>query len=334
MAKPKNNLVNPETKTADVTPGIVALKSMLATEVVKKQIKSILKERAGHFMMSLVQLAEGSDKLQICDPQSVLNAAIASAVLNLPIEKNLGFAYLVPYENTSENKYYAQFQLGYKGYIQLALRSGQYKYINSIEIKKGELKKHNYLTGEIELEFIEDFDTRANAETIGYASYIEFQNGFRNTLYMSKEQVKKHALQYSQAYKYDVNYNKKNSNWSKNFDSMALKTVLKLNLSKYGALSVDIQKALSIDGGKIETINENGDIKPDFIDNKENNIIEVEEVVEVTNETKAELLKQADLIGFDLVKKAKSMGISFDTLTKKDVNILQNVLDIETNNRM
>ena len=186
--------------------------------------------------MAIVQVVEGTPQLQQAEPQSIINAAIASAVLNLPIEKNLGFAYIVPYKDR-EKGMIAQFQLGYKGYIQLALRSGEYKYINAIEVKEGEIKNYNMLTGELELEFIEDIDKRLEAKTVGYASYIEFNNGFRNTLFMTEAQMKNHAKRYSQSYQYDVNYNKKNSNWSKNFEAMALKTVLKLNISKYGAFT-------------------------------------------------------------------------------------------------
>lgn len=197
MATAKNKLA-----TLDNTSntGVPALKSMLATQAIKKQIKSLLGERAGHFMMAIVQVVEGTPQLQQADPQSIINAAIASAVLNLPIEKNLGFAYIVPY-NDRERGMIAQFQMGYKGYIQLALRSGEYKFINAVQVKEGELQGYNLLTGELQLEFIDDIDKREEARTIGYASYIEFNNGFRNTLFMTEAQVKNHAKKYSQSYR-------------------------------------------------------------------------------------------------------------------------------------
>lgn len=208
MARAVNKLVTNEN---EVSTGVPALKSALATQAIRKQIKSLLGDRSGHFMMAIVQVVEGTPQLQQAEPQSIINAAIASAVLNLPIEKNLGFAYIVPYKDR-EKGMIAQFQLGYKGYIQLALRSGEYKYINAIEVKEGEIKNYNMLTGELELEFIEDIDKRLEAKTVGYASYIEFNNGFRNTLFMTEAQMKNHAKRYSQSYQYDVNYNKKNSN--------------------------------------------------------------------------------------------------------------------------
>lgn len=331
MARVKNDLVGSNSNilsTGINGTGIPALKSLLATEAIRKQMKSLLGDKAGHFMMAIVGVVEGTPQLQDCEPQSIINSAIASATLDLPIEKNLGYAYIVPYKDK------AQFQMGYKGYIQLALRSGQYKYINSIEIKEGELENYNLLTGEFNFKFIEDINQRLEAKTIGYASYIEFTNGFRNTLYMTKEQIENHAKKYSQSYGYDLSKGYSNSNWSKNFDSMALKTVLKLNLSKFGALSVSVQKALQIDGSSIKSISEEGTINVEYVDNtnEENKIIGDIELA--TNEEKLELLRQSDLIKFNLKKKASELKIDFDALTKKDLRILENIIDVETDNRM
>lgn len=331
MARVKNDLVGSNSNSLSTGingTGIPALKSLLATEAIRKQMKSLLGDKAGHFMMAIVGVVEGTPQLQDCEPQSIINSAIASATLDLPIEKNLGYAYIVPYKDK------AQFQMGYKGYIQLALRSGQYKYINSIEIKEGELENYNLLTGEFNFKFIEDINQRLEAKTIGYASYIEFTNGFRNTLYMTKEQIENHAKKYSQSYGYDLSKGYSNSNWSKNFDSMALKTVLKLNLSKFGALSVSVQKALQIDGSSIKSISEEGTINVEYVDNtnEENKIIGDIELA--TNEEKLELLRQSDLIKFNINKKASELKIDFDALTKKDLRILENIIDVETDKRM
>lgn len=331
MARVKNDLVGSNSNSLSTginRTGIPALKSLLATEAIRKQMKSLLGDKAGHFMMAIVGVVEGTPQLQDCEPQSIINSAIASATLDLPIEKNLGYAYIVPYKDK------AQFQMGYKGYIQLALRSGQYKYINSIEIKEGELENYNLLTGEFNFKFIEDINQRLEAKTIGYASYIEFTNGFRNTLYMTKEQVLDHAEKYSQSYGTDLKKGYSSSNWSKNFDAMALKTVLKLNLSKFGALSVSVQKALQIDGSSIKSISEEGTINVEYVDNtsEENKIIGDIELA--TNEEKLELLRQSDLIKFNLKKKASELKIDFDTLTKKDLRILENIIDVETDKRM
>lgn len=331
MARVKNDLVGSNSNSLSTGingTGIPALKSLLATEAIRKQMKSLLGDKAGHFMMAIVGVVEGTPQLQDCEPQSIINSAIASATLDLPIEKNLGYAYIVPYKDK------AQFQMGYKGYIQLALRSGQYKYINSIEIKEGELENYNLLTGEFNFKFIEDINQRLEAKTIGYASYIEFTNGFRNTLYMTKEQVLDHAEKYSQSYGTDLKKGYSSSNWSKNFDAMALKTVLKLNLSKFGALSVSVQKALQIDGSSIKSISEEGTINVEYVDNtsEENKIIGDIELA--TNEEKLELLRQSDLIKFNINKKASELKIDFDTLTKKDLRILKNIIDVETDKRM
>ena len=314
MARAVNKLVANEN---EVSTGVPALKSALATQAIRKQIKSLLGDRSGHFMMAIVQVVEGTPQLQQAEPQSIINAAIASAVLNLPIEKNLGFAYIVPYKDR-EKGMIAQFQLGYKGYIQLALRSGEYKYINAIEVKEGEIKNYNMLTGELELEFIEDIDKRLEAKTVGYASYIEFNNGFRNTLFMTEAQMKNHAKRYSQSYQYDVNYNKKNSNWSKNFEAMALKTVLKLNISKYGALSVEIQKALQTDGMVVNEIEDDGTIAGKLSDNN-GDVVEVIDDIKATDEDRVQLLKLAEPLKINLVDVVKKeLRIDFETMSKSE----------------
>ncbi len=330
MAKPKNQLA---TFRAQGNTGVPALKSMLASQAIKKQIKSLLGDRAGHFMMAIVQVVEGTPQLQEADPQSIINAAIASAVLNLPIEKNLGFAYIVPYRD-KEKGMIAQFQMGYKGYIQLALRSGEYKFINSIEVKEGELKGYNILTGELELEFIEDLDERMITKTIGYASYIEFNNGFRNTLFMTEAQVKNHAKKYSQAYQYDLSKGYKYSNWSKNFEAMALKTVLKLNLSKYGALSVEVQKALQTDGLVIEDIDEDGTIIGEFTDNT-GDTVEIISDIPANDEDRTALLKQATPLNINLVEVVKKeLKIDFGTMTKNQAKEIEEYIDTKLEEKM
>lgn len=330
MATAKNKLA-----TLDNTSntGVPALKSMLATQATKKQIKSLLGERAGHFMMAIVQVVEGTPQLQQADPQSIINAAIASAVLNLPIEKNLGFAYIVPY-NDRERGMIAQFQMGYKGYIQLALRSGEYKFINAVQVKEGELQGYNLLTGELQLEFIDDIDKREEARTIGYASYIEFNNGFRNTLFMTEAQVKNHAKKYSQSYQYDLSKGKKNSNWSKNFEAMALKTVLKLNLSKYGALSVEVQKALQTDGLVVDEIEEDGTIIGQFTDNTGDEI-EVINNIKATDEDRVRLLKQSEPLKINLVEVVKKeLKIDFETMTKNQAKEIEEYIDTKLEETM
>lgn len=273
----------------------ITLQEFLGQDTIKKQMKALLKDRAGYFAMALVQVVEGNEQLQNAEPQSIFNAGIASAILGLPIEKNLGFSYIVPYGSK------AQFQIGYKGFIQLALRTGQYKLINSTAIKEGEIKLKNRLTGEIEFNFIEDDDLRDTLKTVGYASYIEFNNGFRNTLYMSMKQVQAHAQKYSKSFGY------KKSVWTENFEAMALKTVLKLNLAKFGALSVDFEKALQLDGTTISKVQDNGTLEAEYSDNGDDKVKilggpevsrkpstkEMQELLRIGNEKNVDVLKKA-----------------------------------------
>ena len=224
--------------------------------------------------------------------------------------------------------------MGYKGYIQLALRSGEYKYINAIEIKEGEIQGYNILTGELNLKFIEDLDKRLEAKTVGYASYIEFNNGFRNTLFMTVSQVKNHAEKYSQSYQYDLRKGYTMSNWSKNFDAMALKTVLKLNLSKFGALSVEVQKALQTDGLVVKEIEDDGTIIGQFADNTGEDI-EVISDIPATDEDRLELLRNSDVLKIDLKKVVtKELKIDFDNMTKTDVATIQEWIDKEIDRKM
>ena len=276
----------------------VTLQEFLGQDAVKKQMKALLKDRAGYFAMALMQVVDGNEQLKNAEPQSIFNAGIASAILGLPIEKNLGFSYIVPYGDK------AQFQIGYKGFIQLALRTGQYKLINSTAIKEGEIKLKNRLTGEIEFNFIEDDDLRDTLKTIGYASYIEFNNGFRNTLYMSMKQVQAHAQKYSKSFGY------KNSVWTTNFDAMALKTVLKLNLAKFGALSVDFEKALQLDGATINKVQDNGTLEAEYSDNGEDKIKVLgspDERDKPTTKEMQELLIMGNEKNIDVFRKAKEL---------------------------
>lgn len=276
----------------------ITLQEFLGQDTIKKQMKALLKDRAGYFAMALVQVVDGNEQLQNAEPQSIFNAGIASAILGLPIEKNLGFSYIVPYKDK------AQFQIGYKGFIQLALRTGQYKLINSTAIKEGEIKLNNRLTGEIELNLIEDDEIRDGLKTVGYASYIEFNNGFRNTLYMSMKQVQAHAQKYSKSFGY------KNSVWTTNFEAMALKTVLKLNLAKFGALSVDFEKALQLDGTTINKVQDNGTLEAEYSDNGEDKIKVLgspDERDKPTTKEMQELLIMGNEKNIDVFRKAKEL---------------------------
>jgi len=219
-------------KTAVARP-IDKLKHILAAQSVQEQFQSVLKENAGAFVASIIDLYNTDKTLQMCDPKNVVMEALKAASLKLPINKQLGFAWIVPYRDGKTGQYIPSFQLGYKGYIQLCMRTGAYRYINADVVYEGELVKHDKLTGEIEI----DPEKRTGDKKVGYFAFIETLNGFRKTLYMSVEEVIKHAQQYSKS------YSSKNSVWATDFDAMALKTCLRLLLSKYGVMSVEMQRA-------------------------------------------------------------------------------------------
>lgn len=199
-----------------------------------KQLNSMLGKRAPQFIVSVNNAFE--DYLKNCTPVSVMKSAMTAAALDLPIEKNLGLAYIVPYGNQ------ANFILGYKGLIQLALRTGQYKNINAIEIYEEQFKGYNPLTEELKLDFNVDVDY--SKEPVGYVAYFKLLNGFEKTLYWKKEKCVQHAIQFSQSFKYK---DKAGNIWKDNTIAMHLKTVLKQALSKYGVLSVEMQQALNED---------------------------------------------------------------------------------------
>lgn len=215
------------------------LKYILSAESVQEQFKSVLAENAGAFVASIIDLYNTDRTLQSCDPKKVVMEALKAASLKLPINKQLGFAWIIPYKDGKTGQYNPTFQLGYKGYIQLCMRTGAYRYINADVVYEGELAKYDKLTGEIEI----DTNKRMGDKKIGYFAFIETLNGFRKTFYMSIEEITKHAQKYSKS------YGRKDSTWTSDFDSMALKTCLRLLLSKYGIMSVEMQRAYIDDVG-------------------------------------------------------------------------------------
>ena len=184
---------------------------------------------------SMVTIWNDDEKLRKCDAVTILSAAKQAAILQLPIMKQLGYAYVIPYYDGRTKKYVAQFQIGYKGLLQLAMRSGVFRNLNTVVIYDGQIKKMDYLTGEIEI------GERTSNEVVGYAAYMELTNGFRKTLYMTREEMENHAQTYSDSYRADKE--KKWSVWAKNFDAMAKKTVLKKLLNTYAPTSIEMQQS-------------------------------------------------------------------------------------------
>ncbi|MCY9674569.1 recombinase RecT [Bacillus pumilus] len=223
----KNNIQQRQNNGAAPATQGTTIKALLSSPTVMNRFEEVLGKRAPQFTASILGLYNNEKTLQKAEPMSVISSAMVAATLDLPVDKNLGYAWIVPYKGK------AQFQLGYKGYIQLALRTGQYKFINCIPIREGELKKWNPLTEELDI----DFEKRKSDSVIGYAAYFELLNGFRKTSYWTKADVEKHKSKFS----------KSDFGWGKDWDAMALKTVLKAILSKWGILSVEMQSALTED---------------------------------------------------------------------------------------
>jgi recombination protein RecT len=205
--------------------------------------------------------------LNNCKPESVVSAALIAASMDLPINQNLGFAYLIPYKNKDGEV--CQFQMGYKGFIQLAQRSGFYKTINASEVKEGEIVGFNRLSGEIEFNWIENEAEREKAKAVGYVAYFRLLNGFEKSLYMTVDELNAHAKKYSK------NFAKYNSGlWADDFDSMAKKTVLKLLISKFGPLNTQLQKAIAEDQTVDGEYEDNPTRKPELSEAQEAEIAE------------------------------------------------------------
>ena len=271
--------------------------AFLATDAMKKKINEMVGgEKGQQFVTSIISAVSTNPQLAECENSSIVSAALLGQALNLSPSPQLGQFYLVPFNDNKRGCKVAQFQIGYKGYIQLAIRSGQYKKLNVLAIKEGELIKYDPLDEDIEVKLIENEEEREKAETIGYYAMFEYLNGFRKTIYWSKQRMEAHALKYSMGYRAKKGY----TFWEKDFDGMAYKTMLRQLISKWGIMSIDLtmQKALESD---MAVINDNGTY--DYVDNNEmvNEVIETEnreQPVEVkqeeTQQNKVETEKNTD----------------------------------------
>jgi len=244
------------------------LKNMIAHPSVAQQFENCMGENKSLFVASLIDVYGSDTYLQKCDPKYVIQEALKAATLKLPINKNLGFAYIVPYQKSKKvgtawvKEQIPQFQIGYKGYIQLAMRTGAYKYINADVVYEGELQSTDKLSGEINLN-----GTRTGGTIIGYFAYIETLNGFKKIMYGTKEQITAHAEKYSASFKSAT------SAWKTNFDEMAIKTMLRNLLSKYGVMSVEMASAFSADYDERTAEARHDD---DIIEHANSDIIDIE----------------------------------------------------------
>lgn len=221
----------------------LSINQLVGRASVQKKLHDMLGKKAAGFSSSIISLAQ-SENLKGCNHESILKSAMIAASMDLPINPNFGMAYVVPYNDKKKGKI-AQFQMGYKGFIQLALRSGQFKYFNADIVYEGELKSRNKLTGSIEFE--EDTNLIDYSKPIGYFAYFQLLNGFEKTVYMTVEEAESHGKRYSQSYKSTNDWVRNSSLWTTDFDGMAIKTVVKNLLSKYAPLSIEMQTALEND---------------------------------------------------------------------------------------
>ena len=241
------------------------IKDLLHQNVIKKRFEEILGKKANGFIVSILNTVNSNKLFGNVDPNSILKAALVAASLDLPIDPNLGFAYIIPYGKE------AQFQIGYKGLVQLAIRSGQYKHINVANLYDGQFIHYDPIIDYLEY----DLSTKNSDEVTHYVAFFKTLNGFEKYYVMSKEEVEKHGKAYSKA------YNSSHSPWKSDFDTMAQKTVLKQLISKFGILSIEMQLAQKADQTVVKDVNKDN-IDVEYVDNpkKQNEPINIEPLEE------------------------------------------------------
>lgn len=301
----QNSLVNRNQKGG--------LTAYLTQDAVKNQINKVVGGKNGtRFVSSIVSAVQTTPALQECTNPSILSAALLGEALNLSPSPQLGQFYMVPFKNKKKGVTEAQFQLGYKGYIQLAIRSGYYKKLNVIAIKEGELIRYNPLEEEIEVSLIEDDIEREETPTAGYYAMFEYENGFKKSMYWSKKKMLAHADKYSAAFSAkslelleagkipDSEKRKYSSFWYKDFDGMAMKTMLRQLISKWGIMSIDLQTAIDKD---MAIIQEDG--TADYVDHQQEtaeedrNIVAEQEMKEVISPEQKETEKELTSVESD-----------------------------------
>lgn len=227
---------------------VTGFTAYLTADAVKEQINKVVGSKNGtRFISSIVSAVNNNTMLQECTNSSILSGALLGESLNLSPSPQLGQYYLVPFKDKNKGTTLAQFVLGYKGYLQLAIRSGQYKKINVLAIKEGELVRYDPLNEEIEVNLIDDEEEREKAPTIGYYAMFEYTNGFKKAMYWSRAKMEAHAIKYSAGYAADKRKGNQYTFWSKDFDGMAYKTMLRQLISKWGIMSIDLVTAIDSD---------------------------------------------------------------------------------------
>lgn len=248
---------------------------------IKQLISQTIGNKKDQFVTAIIAAVAANPELQKCDHNSILSTAFIGAGLNLSPTPQLGHFYMIPFlrnRGRSNEARSASFVIGYKGLVQMAVRSGQYRNLDVFAIKEGELEYYNPFNGEISLNYIEDEEQREAAETIGFFATIEYLNGFKKILYWSKAKMQIHAARYSSAYKWDQKEGKKKSFWSNDFDQMGCKTMLRQILSKWGILSIEMEKAFLAEAE--EEISEMKDITPEEPEEKDGERLDISHIEE------------------------------------------------------
>lgn len=300
----------------------LAMSLYLAQDSTKKYLQSVLGERTGQFITSLTSLASSSEALRKCTRNSLMGCAIKAAAMDLSIDPALGFAWAIPYGNV------ATFQLGYKAYVQLAMRTGQYKSLGAREVKEGEYKGRDFI-GDPLIEWLPD-EERFSKKVIGYMAGFRLINGFQKTAYWTVAEVDQHAEKYSQGYRAFKKYGaskstarsgNRESPWASDFNQMAKKTVLKDLISKYGIMSTEMQNAVKYDQAAINIDTETGEESVEYVDNEPEPTAKP-----LSGEQQAELLKK---YGHEKVEQALKLGgyATLNEVTDETIGELTKVLD-------
>ena len=263
-------------KNQTKSTGIKVFNNLINSDLMRTKIHQMVGATdSQEFITSITSAVNTNPALAECDPQTIISAALLGQSLHLKPSPQLGYFYMVPFNNRKKGTKEAQFQLGYKGLLQLAIRTSEYIDIDAIEIKEGEYKGRDKFTGRPKFEFVEDDDIRENLPVVGYMAYFEMKNGYIKRLYWSKTKMENHANTYSMAFDLEKYHDlqegkipqseqwKYSSFWYKNFDEMAKKTMLRQLLSKHGLLSTEMQKAVESDQAVITK-----DLQPEYVDNE------------------------------------------------------------------
>ena len=265
---------------AEQTTAIAPLKAFnnfIANPRTQDYLTTVLAEKKASFVNNITALVSNNAMLQACKPDTLMFACLKATALDLPLDQSLGFAYVLPYKDNKTGVTSAQFQMGYKGFVQLALRTGQFKTLNATDVLEGELVGKDFVTGELTFK---EAENRESLPIIGYVGYFKLLNGFEKYFYMTMAEMKAHALRYSQTFKKGYGL------WADDnmFDSMAKKTVIKLLISKYAPLSVEMRDAIKADQAVMQKPEEY-----EYVDNQEQEAPMTEAAKAKAEEVKAKM---------------------------------------------